>query len=274
MTPDKVRALWPYLTDEERRELNELLAQDFATVPWRSLPGPQTMARNSLADIVGYPASQLLEMTFQDITVTPSNFKSWATYKKAAAGGVFKSTDGGDNCWSQTEILRGFNARLADLGLKPVSKGAFSRYSVRVAIEARKLEASRQITDAVLSRMSPEDRSDSTLAAVELLKFRILSLVMDEDAQVLSGALQIHKEEHITHPYTGKNAYRLIAKVACKDADGKTVIGLDRYFFGEDVLGERALRSAAGREPQLRVPGRVADDGHHAVCHLSSPLGP
>jgi hypothetical protein len=54
VTPDKVRALWPYLTDEERRELDELLAQDFAAVPWRSLPGPQTMARLSTADIVGY----------------------------------------------------------------------------------------------------------------------------------------------------------------------------------------------------------------------------
>lgn len=81
----------------------------------------------------------------------------------------------------QTEILREFNARLADLGLKAVSKGAFSRYSVRVAIEARKLEASRQITDAVLSRMGPVERTDSTLAAVELLKFRVLSLIMDED---------------------------------------------------------------------------------------------
>lgn len=81
----------------------------------------------------------------------------------------------------QTEILREFNARLADHGIKPISKGSFSRYSVRVAIETRRMEASRQITDAVLSRMAPGDRADSTLAAVELLKFRIMSLVMDED---------------------------------------------------------------------------------------------
>ena len=38
----------------------------------------------------------------------------------------------------QTEILRQFNARLADKGLKGVSKGTFSRYSVRLAIEMRK----------------------------------------------------------------------------------------------------------------------------------------
>jgi hypothetical protein len=33
----------------------------------------------------------------------------------------------------QTEILREFNARIADHGCKPISKGAFSRYSVRKA---------------------------------------------------------------------------------------------------------------------------------------------
>ncbi len=84
-----------------------------------------------------------------------------------------------DRAMPQVEILKQFNARIADLGCKPISKGAFSRYSIRVAIETRKLEASRRITDAVLSRMAPGDRSDSTLAAVELLKFRIMSMIMD-----------------------------------------------------------------------------------------------
>lgn len=54
MTPDQVKALWPYLAESERTELEQLLQDDLAEVPWRSLPGPQTMARNSLADIVGY----------------------------------------------------------------------------------------------------------------------------------------------------------------------------------------------------------------------------
>lgn len=81
----------------------------------------------------------------------------------------------------QTEILRQFNAMLADHGIKGVSKGAFSRYSIRVAIEARKLEASRQMTDAILSRLAPGERSDSTIAATELLKFRILEMVTNEE---------------------------------------------------------------------------------------------
>ncbi|MGE0773534.1 MAG: phage protein Gp27 family protein [Sphingomonadaceae bacterium] len=97
----------------------------------------------------------------------------------------------------QTEILREFNARLADRGVKPVTKSAFSRYSVRLAIEVRKLAASRQITDAVLARMEPGERSDSTIAAVELLKHRIVELVMDgEDAngkELAAAALALNR---------------------------------------------------------------------------------
>lgn len=81
----------------------------------------------------------------------------------------------------QTVILVGFNDRLVAKGIKPISKGAFSRYSIRMAIEGRKLEASRAITDAVLERMSPADRSDSTLAAIELFKYRVMESVMAQD---------------------------------------------------------------------------------------------
>lgn len=79
------------------------------------------------------------------------------------------------------EILRLFNARLADKRQKGVSKGAFSRYSIRLATEVRKMEASRQITDVILARMPPGERSDSMIAATELLKFRVLEMVMAED---------------------------------------------------------------------------------------------
>ena len=89
------------------------------------------------------------------------------------------------------EILRQFNARLADKGLKGVSKGAFSRYSIRLATEVRKMEASRQITDVILARMPPGERSDSMIAATELLKFRVLEMVMAEeepDPKLLNAA--------------------------------------------------------------------------------------
>ena len=81
----------------------------------------------------------------------------------------------------QTEILREFNARIADHGCKPISKGAFSRYSVRTAIEMRRASAAVQITNAVMERLDKVARNDATVAAIELVKFRLMSLIMDEE---------------------------------------------------------------------------------------------
>ncbi len=48
----EVNELLPYLTEEERREINDILSRD--TALWRPLPGPQYMAYISQADIVGF----------------------------------------------------------------------------------------------------------------------------------------------------------------------------------------------------------------------------
>lgn len=81
----------------------------------------------------------------------------------------------------QTEILKRFNARIADKGQRPISVGAFSRYSIRASIEMRKMDASRQITDAILARVAPGERSEGMVAATELLKYRVLEMVMNEE---------------------------------------------------------------------------------------------
>ena len=52
MKPSEIRKLLPYMTENERAQVLELLHAD--TVPWRPLPGPQTMAFESEADIIGY----------------------------------------------------------------------------------------------------------------------------------------------------------------------------------------------------------------------------
>lgn len=48
----EVNRLLPYLTREEREELEALVASDRAL--WRPLPGPQSLAAQSLADVTGY----------------------------------------------------------------------------------------------------------------------------------------------------------------------------------------------------------------------------
>jgi len=54
MSPAEIKALLPYLSPAEREELDKLIAEDLAEVLWRPLPGPQEMAYNSLADVIGF----------------------------------------------------------------------------------------------------------------------------------------------------------------------------------------------------------------------------
>lgn len=56
----------------------------------------------------------------------------------------------------QVEILRQFNERLARLGIKAVSKGAFSRYSVRIAMQSRDIAASHEITEKLLAQVAAQ----------------------------------------------------------------------------------------------------------------------
>lgn len=81
----------------------------------------------------------------------------------------------------QNEILRQFNAMLADHGIASISRSAFSRHSVRLAIETRKVEAVRPILAKVMKLLPKGDRSDITVAATELLKMRLMELIINEE---------------------------------------------------------------------------------------------
>jgi len=50
----EARELWAFLNAEEQQEASTLLASDIREVFWRPLPGPQQMAYDSVADVVGY----------------------------------------------------------------------------------------------------------------------------------------------------------------------------------------------------------------------------
>lgn len=54
MTPQEVAELRRYLTPAELKELDALIDADLADVIWRPLPGPQSMAYESEADIIGF----------------------------------------------------------------------------------------------------------------------------------------------------------------------------------------------------------------------------
>ena len=54
MTPKEARDLERYLTPAEREELTALVAADIKAARWRPLPGPQSMAFESQADVIGF----------------------------------------------------------------------------------------------------------------------------------------------------------------------------------------------------------------------------
>lgn len=54
MSPQEIEALLPYLTAAERAEVDALLAQSIKSQIWLPLPGPQLLAYESTATIIGY----------------------------------------------------------------------------------------------------------------------------------------------------------------------------------------------------------------------------
>ena len=54
MKPSEISELLEYLTEEERAEIDQLVAGDLAERVWRPLPGPQSVAHASTADVIGF----------------------------------------------------------------------------------------------------------------------------------------------------------------------------------------------------------------------------
>ena len=74
-------------------------------------------------------------------------------------------------------IWQEFNARLADRGIGPVSKSAWSRYSVRKAIQFRELDQVGKISSELVTKLGLDGPDQVTVAVAEMLKvaaFQIL----------------------------------------------------------------------------------------------------
>ncbi|MBA5777463.1 DUF3486 family protein [Stappia sp. F7233] len=70
----------------------------------------------------------------------------------------------------QVAILAEFNARLADLGIGSISKGAFSRYSVRKARQWREYDERLRLSTALAEAMGPDGADKMTVAISERIK--------------------------------------------------------------------------------------------------------
>lgn len=73
----------------------------------------------------------------------------------------------------QVAILDEFNGRLADRGIAKVSKSAFSRWSIRKALQFRRLDEVRAITSDVVAGLGTDGADQVTVACAEMLKVAI-----------------------------------------------------------------------------------------------------
>lgn len=90
----------------------------------------------------------------------------------------------------QTAILSAFNERLADRGIEPVSKSAWSRYSVRKAIQYRKHDELRKMSADLVSKLGPDGSDEVTIMVAEMLKLALF-LKLEGDDQSEKGLQQM-----------------------------------------------------------------------------------
>ncbi|MBY6243992.1 DUF3486 family protein [Methylosinus sp. Sm6] len=75
---------------------------------------------------------------------------------------------------TQTEILEELNGRLADKGLPLISKSAFNRKAVRVAMAAKRVAESRAIFAGLADQFSPEHVDEANVVIGEMIKMLIM----------------------------------------------------------------------------------------------------
>lgn len=99
------------------------------------------------------------------------------------------------NAIPQNLILDQFNARLASRGIKPISSSAFNRWSVRKAIQFRKLNEAREISNAIFASIGTAGADETTMVLAELVKAQIFELVekgemSSKDIKAVSGSIR------------------------------------------------------------------------------------
>lgn len=92
----------------------------------------------------------------------------------------------------QNAILDEFNARLADRGVAKVSKSAFSRWSVRKALQFRRLDEVRAITGDIVTGLGTDGADEVTVAVAEMVKVAAFELLEAGDLDP-KGVMELSK---------------------------------------------------------------------------------
>ncbi|MGB3317470.1 MAG: phage protein Gp27 family protein [Sphingopyxis granuli] len=84
-------------------------------------------------------------------------------------------------------ILVEFNARLADRGIAPIKKSAWGRWSIRKAIQFRRLDEARHIASELVPSLGTDGPDHVTMMIAEMVKVSALELL--EGGEVSSKGL-------------------------------------------------------------------------------------
>lgn len=151
----------------------------------------------------------------------------------------------------QTAILAEFNARLADHGIRGVSKSAFSRWSVRKAIQFRRLDEVRAITSDVVTGLGTDGADQVTVAVAEMLKVAIYESLegqldpksIMELSRALGSAVAAQKTSEEHRRRLEQRAAEQVAAVADRADAAAREAGLSPERAAQlrrDLLGVRA----------------------------------
>lgn len=78
-------------------------------------------------------------------------------------------------------ILSEFNGRLADRGIAPISKSAWGRFSVRKAIQFRRLDETRRIASELAPSLGTDGADHVTMMIAEMVKVAAFQLLEGGD---------------------------------------------------------------------------------------------
>jgi Protein of unknown function (DUF3486) len=93
----------------------------------------------------------------------------------------------------QTVILAEFNERLLDRRFEPISKGAWSRYSVRKAVQWRGMDEDHRVMGEIHAALDVKAPDEVTLVIGEMLKLAVFRQLESGDASVkeLAGLARV-----------------------------------------------------------------------------------
>ncbi|MFT3736324.1 MAG: ATP-binding protein [Rhodocyclaceae bacterium] len=197
---------------------------DNDTVISKEEQGPHPVTREEMYRWVG--KRRCMDHTGQPVIVGATvDLTEWRRAEQATAAALEREI-------ALRERVAAFTQRLIDVIPQPVYvKHADSRYML---VNRALLDDMHRQPDDLLGK-NPVDLGANVDYA---------SLVMKEDQRIADGEV-IYKEEHMSHPYSGQEVFRIISKRSCIDPEGRAVIVGTNFDITPLRQAERAAAAAS-----------------------------